>query len=472
MAYATPLIPSRDGLCLDSSRNRPSWEIQLQSTGGGGVDPEIILDINNLKTYFRTEQGIIRAVDGVSLRVRKGRTLGVVGESGCGKSVTALSIMQLLPRPKGRIVGGCIMYQKRDGTWVHITAFDPNGDEIRSIRGNEIAMIFQEPMTSLNPVFSIGEQIMEAIQLHQKVSKLEAKERAISMLAKVGIPAPDRLVNAYPHQFSGGMRVIDSNDFSTYHALEIQIERRFSGGLGYQASYTWAKSLDTRSYDPAFTVVSTGTAQSASSTPFDIYNRRLNYARSDFDRAHVVQSNWIWELPFGRTRKWATRMPAPLEAVLGGWQVTGYLRLTSGRPFTVYSGSYTFGSLQQSPANCRGCDRSLGRLYDDAASGLKWYLNESARAKFSIPEPGEMGNTGRNFLEGPGFFNMDLAVLKRIGLGPENWYLELRGDFTNLTNSPSFGFPTAVITSTIFGRVRDSVVSGWRKIQLGAKIYF
>ncbi len=273
-------------------------------------------------------------------------------------------------------------------------------------------------------------------------------------------------------QFSGGMRVIDSNDFSTYHALEIQIERRFSGGLGYQASYTWAKSLDTRSYDPAFTVVSTGTAQSASSTPFDIYNRRLNYARSDFDRAHVVQSNWIWELPFGRTRKWATRMPAPLEAVLGGWQVTGYLRLTSGRPFTVYSGSYTFGSLQQSPANCRGCDRSLGRLYDDAASGLKWYLNESARAKFSIPEPGEMGNTGRNFLEGPGFFNMDLAVLKRIGLGPENWYLELRGDFTNLTNSPSFGFPTAVITSTIFGRVRDSVVSGSRKIQLGAKIYF
>ena len=276
---------------------------------------------------------------------------------------------------------------------------------------------------------------------------------------------------AFP-QFGGGMRVIDSNDFSTYHALEIQVERRFSGGLHYQASYTWSKSLDTRSYDPAFTVVSTGALQSASSTPFDIRNRRLNYARSDFNRAHVVQSNWSWELPVGKRRKWGTALPAVADAVIGGWQVTGYLRLMTGRPFTIYSGSYTFGNVQQSPANCSGCDRTIGKLYDDAASGLKWYLNESERAKFSIPAPGEFGNTGRNFLDGPGFFNMDLAVLKRFGLGREGFELEVRGDFTNVTNSPSFGFPTATVTSTIFGRVRDSVVSGSRKIQLGAKIHF
>ncbi len=273
-------------------------------------------------------------------------------------------------------------------------------------------------------------------------------------------------------QFGGGMRVIDSNDFSTYHALEIQVERRFSEGLHYQVAYTWAKSLDTRSYDPAFTVVSTGNVQSASSTPFDIYNRRLNYARSDFDRTHVLQSNWSWELPVGRRRKWGDRLPAVADAIVGGWQVTGFLRLTTGRPFTIYSGAYTFGSLQQSPANCSNCERGMGRLFDDAASGLKWYLNESERAKFSIPAPGEFGNTGRNFLTGPGFFNMDLALLKRFGLGREGWQLELRGDFTNVTNSPSFGFPTATITSTIFGRVRDSVVSGSRKIQLGTKIYF
>ncbi len=273
-------------------------------------------------------------------------------------------------------------------------------------------------------------------------------------------------------QFSNGMRVIDSNDFSTYHALEIQVERRLTGGLSYQASYTWAKSLDTRSFDPAFTVVSTANAQSASSTPFDIYNRRLNYARSDFDRTHVVQSNWVWELPFGRGRKWGSGWSSAADKVLGGWQVTGFLRLMSGRPFTVYSGANTFGSVNQSPADCSGCTRDMGRLFDDPGSGLKWYLNEGERARFSIPAPGQMGNTGRNFLQGPGSFNMDLAVLKRIGLGREGFYLELRGDFTNLTNTPSFGFPTATVTSTIFGRVRDSVVSTSRKVQLGAKLYF
>ncbi len=170
------------------------------------MDAETILDVIDLKTQFRTEQGIVRAVDGVSLSVRKGGTLGVVGESGCGKSVTALSVMQLLPRPKGRIVGGRIVCHRRDGSTVDIAALDPNGDEIRAIRGNEIAMIFQEPMTSLNPVYSIGEQIIEAIQLHQAVSKAEARERAIAMLDKVGIPGPRQRVDEYPHQFSGGMR--------------------------------------------------------------------------------------------------------------------------------------------------------------------------------------------------------------------------------------------------------------------------
>jgi oligopeptide/dipeptide ABC transporter ATP-binding protein len=170
------------------------------------VNPETVLTITELKTQFQTEQGIVRAVDGVSLSVRKGYSLGVVGESGCGKSVTALSVMQLLPRPKGRIAGGSIICHRRDGTPVDLTALDPRGDEIRAIRGNEIAMIFQEPMTSLNPVYSIGEQIMEAVRLHQRVSHVEAREIAISMLDKVGIPGPEQRVNEYPHQFSGGMR--------------------------------------------------------------------------------------------------------------------------------------------------------------------------------------------------------------------------------------------------------------------------
>jgi oligopeptide/dipeptide ABC transporter ATP-binding protein len=170
------------------------------------VNNESVLEITDLKTQFRTEQGIVRAVDGVSLRVPRGGTLGVVGESGCGKSVTALSVMQLLPRPKGRIVGGKVLYHRQDGTSVDVTALKPHSDEMRAIRGNEIAMIFQEPMTSLNPVYSIGEQIMEAVRLHQTLSKATARELAIDVLGKVGIPTPERLVDGYPHQFSGGMR--------------------------------------------------------------------------------------------------------------------------------------------------------------------------------------------------------------------------------------------------------------------------
>jgi oligopeptide/dipeptide ABC transporter ATP-binding protein len=170
------------------------------------VNSKTVLEITNLKTQFRTEQGIVRAVDGVSLSVPRGKSLGVVGESGCGKSVTALSVMQLLPRPKGRIVDGEILYHRQHGAPVDITALHPHSDEMRGIRGNEIAMIFQEPMTSLNPVYSIGEQIMESVCLHQAVSKTQAREIAIEVLGKVGIPSPGELVDSYPHQFSGGMR--------------------------------------------------------------------------------------------------------------------------------------------------------------------------------------------------------------------------------------------------------------------------
>jgi peptide/nickel transport system ATP-binding protein len=168
--------------------------------------PDEFLNVEDLKTYFFMEQGIIRAVDGVSFSLRRGETLGIVGESGCGKSVTARSIMRLLPHPVGRIVEGKIMYESEDGREVNIVSLDPQGDEIRNIRGNEIAMIFQEPMTSLNPVYTIGDQIIEAITLHQDVTKEVARERAIEMLRQVGIPEAEQRVDQYQHEFSGGMR--------------------------------------------------------------------------------------------------------------------------------------------------------------------------------------------------------------------------------------------------------------------------
>ena len=164
-----------------------------------------LIEVRGLKTYFYTEDGVVRAVDGVDYVIEQEKTLGVVGESGCGKSVTALSIMGLVQIPPGKIEEGEILFH-RDSKVMDLTKFDPKGREMRSIRGNEIAMIFQEPMTSLNPVYTIGNQIMEAIVLHQKLDKAKAKQRAIEMLREVGIPLPEQRVDEYPHQLSGGMR--------------------------------------------------------------------------------------------------------------------------------------------------------------------------------------------------------------------------------------------------------------------------
>jgi len=163
------------------------------------MNHDVLLDLRDLKTYFFTSDGVSKAVDGVSYQLQRGETLGVVGESGCGKSVTALSILRLVPDPPGRTVGGEIMFE---GT----NLLKLPRAEMRRIRGNEISMIFQEPMTSLNPVFTIGNQISEAIILHQGLSKRDALTKSIEMLQKVGIPAPERRVHEYPHQLSGGMR--------------------------------------------------------------------------------------------------------------------------------------------------------------------------------------------------------------------------------------------------------------------------
>ncbi|NDH63771.1 MAG: ABC transporter ATP-binding protein [Alphaproteobacteria bacterium] len=160
---------------------------------------QAILQVDNLQTHFFTAVGTVRAVDGVSYDLKSGETLGVVGESGCGKSVSALSILRLVANPPGRIVGGAIRFEGRN----LLELAEP---EMERIRGNEISMIFQEPMTSLNPLFTIGRQVSEAIALHQGLSRKEAMARAVEMLRRVYIPEPERRVHAYPHQMSGGMR--------------------------------------------------------------------------------------------------------------------------------------------------------------------------------------------------------------------------------------------------------------------------
>ena len=164
------------------------------------VDP--LLSINNLKTYFNTLDGTVRAVDGVSFDILPGQTLGLVGESGCGKSVTASSVMLLLPKKTSEIVDGSILYRTANGQEVDIAKLDPDSRLIRSIRGNEISMIFQEPLTSLSPVHTVGIQISEAIELHQNVDKREARLRTVDLLQQVGIPNADQRFDEYPHQFS------------------------------------------------------------------------------------------------------------------------------------------------------------------------------------------------------------------------------------------------------------------------------
>lgn len=165
-----------------------------------------LLEISGLKTVFPTDDGIVNAVNDVSFEIARGQTVGVVGESGCGKSITGLSLLQLVPSP-GRIEAGELLFHRNgDDTPLDIAQVSPKSELMRQIRGNEIAIIFQEPMTSLNPVYTVGNQIAESVILHEGVDKKTARERAIEMLARVGIPAPAQRVDEYPHQLSGGMR--------------------------------------------------------------------------------------------------------------------------------------------------------------------------------------------------------------------------------------------------------------------------
>jgi len=160
---------------------------------------DVILQVKDLKAYFKLDEGLLKAVDGVSFDLRKGETVGIVGESGSGKSVTNLAIMRLIPSPPGKIAGGEVLFDGKD-------ILKMNDNEVRAIRGNKISMIFQDPMTCLNPFLRISEQMVETIVLHQKLDKKAAKDKAVEMLKLAGIPAPEKRIDQYPHQFSGGMR--------------------------------------------------------------------------------------------------------------------------------------------------------------------------------------------------------------------------------------------------------------------------
>jgi len=166
---------------------------------------DVLLDVRELRTHFRTEDGIVRAVDGVDLKVRRGRTLGIVGESGCGKSILSRSIIRTVPEPPATISGE-IRWRRKSGEVVDLAGLKPMSTELRSVRGREIAMIFQEPMRSLSPVHTLGNQVVEALRVHEDIGRNEARQRAIEMLGVVGIPKPEVRFDSYPFELSGGMR--------------------------------------------------------------------------------------------------------------------------------------------------------------------------------------------------------------------------------------------------------------------------
>jgi oligopeptide/dipeptide ABC transporter ATP-binding protein len=183
----------------------------MVATNGNNGQPPLLVQVEDLQTYFYLHEGTVKAVDKVSFEIRQGRSLGVIGESGCGKSVTAQSLMRIVPSPPGREVGGkVLLHMGGEGDTqeiVNVLELNPNSKKMRSIRGKKIGMIFQEPMTSFSPLHTIGNQISEALLIHEKnMDKKHARELTIEMLGRVGIANPNRLVDAYPHQFSGGMR--------------------------------------------------------------------------------------------------------------------------------------------------------------------------------------------------------------------------------------------------------------------------
>ncbi|MEJ7846604.1 MAG: TonB-dependent receptor [Pyrinomonadaceae bacterium] len=270
-------------------------------------------------------------------------------------------------------------------------------------------------------------------------------------------------------QFAGALNVLDSNDLSRYNGLEFVLKRRLTNGLGYQLAYTYSVSKDTRSFDPTFATVSRGDAQSASSTPFDINNRNLNYANSDFDRRHVLQATYVAELPVGKGKAFLGDIPKALDFIIGGWQLSGTMNWASGRPFTVYSGINTFSNVNQSFANCSDCPRNLGSLIE--RNGTNYWFSEEAQAKFGQPLPGELGDTGRNYFIGPRQFQTNASLLKRFRF-TETLNFDLRVDALNLTNNASFGLPNATFNSGVLGQIRTSVTSFSRRIQFSGKLNF
>jgi hypothetical protein len=288
-----------------------------------------------------------------------------------------------------------------------------------------------------------------------------------------GLPAT--FFKPYP-QFLGGVFVLQTRDYSNYNGLQVQIEKRFSRGFLITANYTYSRTQDVRSYDPAFTTVATGATQSAAGTPFDYHTPRLNYAPSDLDNTHVLNGYFVYDLPFGHSRMFGANWNRALDGLVGGWRISGDGYLQSGRPITFFAGYNTFSGSVQTPASCSGaCDRHMGSIHVES-SGQTYYFTAAQRAQFFVPDAGAFSNQGRNFFRQNHVWQADTTLSKSFRSFREQ-YLEFRLEAQNVFNVVTYDtFGSQSIQSSSFTRLNpasDGVLNNLpRKVQLSAKYVF
>ena len=319
---------------------------------------------------------------------------------------------------------------------------------------------------------------------------------SISQRTQGGVPllVKDNLPATFFQPFSqylGGFNVLSTGDYSIYHGLEAQIERHMANGFLYQLSWTWSKSQDVRSFDPTFTTVASGSSQSAAATAFDFHNPRLNYAPSDFDRTHVFQGYFVYELPFGKGKHFGSSWSGVVDHILGGWEIAGNAIYETGRPITFYAGSNTFSSTVQTPTSCTGaCDPYVGDVFRNGTNFQQFYIDSSAfnatskcrdinngGGQLCIPAPGQFSNIGRNYFRQARFWNMNTTVSKNFRI-TEGQSLQARWEIQNVTNSENYDtFGSQSIQSTVFTRLNqasDGVLgsNSQRRMQLSLKYIF
>jgi hypothetical protein len=283
----------------------------------------------------------------------------------------------------------------------------------------------------------------------------------------------------YP-QYLGGVFVLQSRDYSNYNGLQIQLEKRFSRGLLLTANYIYSKTLDVRSYDPAFTTVATGSTQSAAGTPFDYHNPRLNYAPADLDNTHVLNGYFVYDLPFGHGRTFGSNWNRLVDGLVGGWRVSGDGYLQSGRPITFFAGYNTFSGSVQTPPSCQGsCSARMGKIHVESSAGAAnqtYFFTAAQRAQFFVPDAGSFSNEGRNFFRQNHVWQADSTLSKSFRTYQEQ-YLEFRLEAQNVFNVITYDtFGSQSIQSTSFTRLNpatDGVLNNSpRKVQLSAKYVF